>query len=109
MSDSEDPRGDGAALPPGDDRTTDRLADLLQFPTDFPIKIMGRRVDTFVAEIAMVVRRHAPDFDVATIEMRSSSKGNYLGLTATIRATSREQLDALYRELTAHPLVKIVL
>lgn len=105
MSDPDDRRGNGATTPPG----AERPVELLQFPTDFPIKIMGRRVDGFVAEIAGVVRRHAPDFDVATIEMRSSSKGNYLGLTATIRATSRDQLDALYRELTAHPLVKIVL
>jgi putative lipoic acid-binding regulatory protein len=84
-------------------------AELLQFPTDFPIKIMGARVDAFADEIAAVLRRHAPDFDVATLEMRSSRQGNYLGLTATIRATSREQLDALYRELSSHPLVKIVL
>lgn len=84
-------------------------AELLQFPSDFPIKIMGKRVDGFADEIAAVVRRHAPDFDATTVEMRSSSKGNYLGLTATIRATSRAQLDALYRELSTHPLVKVVL
>jgi uncharacterized protein len=83
--------------------------DPLSFPTDFPIKIMGRRVDTFADEVAAVVLRHAPDFDVSTIEMRASREGNYLGLTATIRATSREQLDALYRELSSHPLVKVVL
>jgi putative lipoic acid-binding regulatory protein len=85
------------------------LADLLQFPTDFPIKIMGRRVDGFADEITQVLRRHAPDFDAATLEMRPSRQGTYLGLTATLRATSREQLDALYRELCAHPLVKVVL
>jgi putative lipoic acid-binding regulatory protein len=84
-------------------------AELLQFPTDFPIKIMGRRVDGFADEIAAVLRRHAPEFDAATLEMRPSRQGTYLGLTATVRATSREQLDALYRELTAHPLVKVVL
>jgi uncharacterized protein len=94
-------RTDGATPGPG--------GDLLTFPTDFPIKIMGRRVDAFADEIAAVVLRHAPDFDVGTIEMRTSREGNYLGLTATIRATSREQLDALYRELTSHPLVKVVL
>jgi uncharacterized protein len=105
MTDPDDQSGEDAAAPPGDDRPVE----LLKFPTDFPIKIMGRRVDTFVAEISTVILRHAPDFDVTTIELRSSSKGNYLGLTATIRATSRDQLDALYRELTAHPLVKIVL
>jgi putative lipoic acid-binding regulatory protein len=82
---------------------------LLVFPMDFPIKIMGLRVDTFADEVTVVLRRHAPDFDPATLEMRPSRQGTYLGLTATIRAVSREQLDALYRELSAHPLVKVVL
>ena len=84
-------------------------AELLQFPTDFPIKVMGRAVDGFADTITAVLRRHAPDFDPATLEMRPSRQGTYLGLTATIRAVSRDQLDALYRELTAHPLVKVVL
>ncbi|MFM1990800.1 MAG: hypothetical protein RJA99_3757 [Pseudomonadota bacterium] len=97
------PPGDGP-LPAGS-----AASELLQFPTDFPIKIMGRRVDGFADEIVGVLRRHAPDFDAATLEMRPSRQGNYLGLTATIRANSREQLDGLYRELTAHPLVKVVL
>lgn len=82
---------------------------LLKFPTDFPIKIMGRRVDGFADEIVAVVRRHAPDFDAGTLEMRVSGQANYVSVTATIRATSREQLDALYLELTSHPLVKVVL
>jgi putative lipoic acid-binding regulatory protein len=83
--------------------------ELLQFPTEFPLKILGRREDGFADAIAAVVRRHAPDFDASTLEMRVSRQGTYLGLTATIHAVSREQLDALYRELTAHPLVKVVL
>jgi len=82
---------------------------LLEFPSDFPIKIMGARSDGFAQAIVEVVLRHAPDFDPATVEMRASSGGNYLSLTCTVRATSREQLDALYRELTSHPLVKVVL
>ena len=82
---------------------------LMRFPMDFPIKIMGVRADTFADEVAAVLRRHAPDFDPATLEMRPSRQGTYLGLTATIRAVERDQLDALYRELTAHPLVKVVL
>ena len=81
----------------------------LTFPTDFPIKVMGRRVDNFAQSIVAVVREHAPDFDPATLELRASKEGNYLSVTATIRATSREQLDNLYRALTAHPLVKVVL
>lgn len=81
----------------------------LVFPTDFPIKIMGRRVDHFARDIVAVVREHAPDFDASTLELRASREGNYLSVTATVRATSREQLDALYRALTSHPLVKVVL
>ena len=82
---------------------------LLEFPCDFPIKIMGARVDGFAQAVAEVVLGHAPEFDPASMEMRPSSKGNYLSLTCTIRATSKDQLDALYRALTAHPMVKVVL
>ena len=82
---------------------------LLEFPCDFPIKIMGARVDGFAQAVVGVVTRHAPDFDPASVEMRPSRKGNYLALTCTVRATSQAQLDALYRELSSHPLVKVVL
>jgi len=56
-----------------------------------------------------VVIKHAPEFDAATMAMRPSRAGNYLALTCTVRATSQAQLDALYRELSAHPMVKVVL
>ncbi|AKU10016.1 hypothetical protein AzCIB_0111 [Azoarcus sp. CIB] len=82
---------------------------LLEFPCDFPIKIMGARVDEFAQVVVDVVRKHAPDFDPATVQMRPSSKGNYISLTCTVRAVSKAQLDALYRELSGHPLVKVVL
>jgi len=82
---------------------------LIEFPCDFPIKIMGKRVDGYAQAVLEIVQRHAPDFDGATVEMRPSKQGSYLGLTCTVRATSRAQLDALYRELSAHPLVKVVL
>ena len=82
---------------------------LLQFPCDFPIKIMGQRQDGFAQAVLEVVLRHAPDFDAAAMEMRPSAKGNYISLTCTIHAVSRAQLDALYGELSAHPLVKVVL
>ena len=82
---------------------------LIEYPTDFPIKIMGRRQPRLVQTIVEIVKRHAPDFDDTTVEMRPSKKNNYLGVTCTIRATSREQLDALYRELTSHPMVAMVL
>lgn len=82
---------------------------LFQFPCDFPIKAMGLRQDGFAQAMLEVVLRHAPDFDAAAMEMRPSAKGNYISLTCTIRAVSRAQLDALYAELSAHPLVKVVL
>jgi len=82
---------------------------LLQFPCDFPIKVMGQRQDGFAQAVLEVVLRHAPDFDAAAMEMRPSAKGNYISFTCTIRAVSRAQLDALYGELSAHPLVKVVL
>jgi len=81
----------------------------LEFPCAFPIKIMGRRQDGFAQLIADIVVRHAPDFDPATLEMRTSSAGNYPSLTATVNATSREQLDDLYRDLVAQPMVAMVL
>ena len=84
-------------------------ASALEFPTTFPIKIMGKRADGFAQQMVEVVLRHAPDFDAASLEMRTSREGNYLSVTATINATSREQLDDLYRELSAHPMVSIVL
>jgi len=82
---------------------------LLEFPCEFPIKIMGASQDGFAQEMLAVVLRHAPDFDASSMAMRASSKGAYLGLTCTLRATSKAQLDALYRELSAHPMVKVVL
>jgi putative lipoic acid-binding regulatory protein len=81
----------------------------LKFPTSFPIKVMGRTQDGFAQAVVAVVQKHAPDFDAATLEMRASSAGNYLSVTATIVATSRDQLDALYRDLSSHPMVSLVL
>jgi putative lipoic acid-binding regulatory protein len=82
---------------------------LLEFPCDFPLKIMGATDAGFAQAIVLVVLKHAPDFDPASVEMRPSKAGNYLSLTCTVRATSQAQLDALYLELTAHPMVKVVL
>jgi putative lipoic acid-binding regulatory protein len=82
---------------------------LLEFPCAFPLKIMGRTTDGFAQAVLDVVLRHAPDFDSASMEMRPSRQANYLSLTCTVNATSREQLDALYRELSAHPQVVMVL
>ena len=82
---------------------------LLECPCDFPLKIMGASDAALAQTVREIVRRHAPDFDGASMEMRASSTGKYLSLTCTIQAQSKRQLDALYRELSAHPLVKIVL
>jgi uncharacterized protein len=82
---------------------------LLTFPCRFPIKIMGRTQQGFAQAIVGVVQKHAPDFDPRTLEMRASKAGNYLSLTCTINASSREQLDDLYRELSSHPMVTMVL
>jgi putative lipoic acid-binding regulatory protein len=82
---------------------------LLTFPTPFPVKVMGRRQEGYAQAILGVVMHHAPDFDPATMEMRPSRAGNYLSLTVTITARSREQLDALYRDLSSHPMVTMVL
>ena len=82
---------------------------LIDFPCDFPLEIMGARADDFAQAIASVVLKHAPEFDVATMTMRPSRAGNYLALTCTVRATSQAQLDALYLELSAHSMVKVVL
>ena len=82
---------------------------LLEFPCAFPMKIVGRTEDGFAQAILEIVLRHVPDFDSASMEMRASRAGRYLSLTCTVNATSREQLDALYRELSSHPMVTMVL
>ena len=82
---------------------------LIEYPCDFPIKVMGARVDGFVEAMCQVALQFDPDFNPATLEMRPSKAGNYLSVTLTIRATSREQLDNLYRALTGHPMVKVAL
>ena len=72
---------------------------LLEFPCDFPLKIVGETHPDFVATIVEVVTRHAPEFEAATITQKASSGGKYVSLTCTVKATSQEQLDGLYREL----------
>ena len=82
---------------------------LLAFPCDFPIKVMGRKQPGFAQAVTEIVVKHAPDFDMASVQMRPSRKGRYLSVTCIVRATSREQLDALYQELCDHPAVVMVL
>lgn len=82
---------------------------LIDFPSDFPIKVVGVMSDGFAQAIADLILEHDPEFHTGKMDMRPSSKGNYLSLTVTIKATSREQLDNIYRALTSHDLVKFVL
>jgi putative lipoic acid-binding regulatory protein len=89
--------------------TAGTIDSAIQYPCDFPIKVMGRREGGFAQAILEIVLRHAPDFAPATMEMRPSRQGTYLSLTCTVRATSREQLDQLYRDLCDHPTVVMVL
>jgi putative lipoic acid-binding regulatory protein len=82
---------------------------LFEFPCDFPIKVMGRTHPEFADTMVQVIRQFDDGFDLARIELRPSSGGNYTGLTCTVRATSRAHLDDIYRALTAHPMVKVVM
>ena len=96
-------------LDPVDPANGEPPASLIVYPSDFPITIMGPTNEHFAHTIVGVVKQFDPDFDPATLEIRPSSKGNYLALTATVRATSRQQLDDLYRALSSHAMVKVVL
>ena len=82
---------------------------LIEYPSDFPIKIMGLAHAEFATTMLALVIKHDPTFHEGKMEVRPSSKGTYLSLTVTVLATSREQLDNLYRELSSHPMVKVVL
>lgn len=98
--------GPFAAQPGGADPRRDSL---IEYPSRFPIKVMGAHQDGFVHAVTQIARQFDPDFDAATVELRPSAKGNYLGVTITVTATSRQQLDDLYRALSSHPMVKVVL
>lgn len=82
---------------------------LITYPCAFPIKVMGLKVDGFVHALTSIAIQFDPTFDASMIELRESKGGNYLGVTLTITATSREQLDEVYRTLSTHPMVKVVL
>jgi putative lipoic acid-binding regulatory protein len=86
-----------------------RADSLIEYPSLFPIKVMGAKVDGFVHAVTFIAEQFDPTFDASTIELRESKGGSYLGVTICVTATSREQLDELYRTLTSHPMVKVVL
>ena len=82
---------------------------LIEYPCDFPIKVLGRTQAGFAQTVLDIVRAYAPDFDGSSMEMKTSKQGKYLSVTCVIRATSRQQLDDLYRALCDHPMVVMVL
>ena len=89
--------------------TDPRKESLIEYPSQFPIKVMGTKVDGLVHAVTSIAQQFDPNFDASTVELRESKGGNYLGITITVTATSREQLDELYRTLSTHPMVKMVL
>ena len=82
---------------------------LIEFPCDFPIKVMGETRDDFAVSMVEIIRALVPEFDSSKVDMRASSGGRYISLTCTVYVTSKQQLDDIYRALTAHPEVKFVL
>ena len=96
-----------SALPHSD--SDPRKDTLIEYPSIFPIKVMGAAHYGFVQAMVQIALQFDPGFDASTVELRPSKGGNYLGVTLSVTATSREQLDDLYRALTSHPMVKIVL
>ncbi len=97
------------STPPAAATPVDRRDSLIEYPSRFPIKVMGANAEGFVHAMTTIAHQFDPTFDAATVELRDSKAGNYLGVTLTITATSREQLDELYRTLSTHPMVKVVL
>ena len=104
---------DGGVKPPNQPKTAveadSRKESLIEYPSLFPIKVMGIKTDGYVQAVTHIARQFDPAFDASTIELRESKGGKYLGVTITVTATSREQLDELYRTLSTHPMVKVVL
>ncbi len=100
---------DPGGAPPDTPPAAPPQKSLIEYPCAFPIKVMGAQVEGFEAAVVALARQFDPGFDATTVERRPSRAGNYLGLTITITATSREQLDELYRTLSTHPMVKVVL
>ncbi len=88
---------------------TEPEAPKIEFPCDYPIKVLGRSSEVYQTVILEVFERHAPGFDRQTIEVRDSRKGTFTSLTITITATGKEQLDALHRDLMATGHVQMVI
>lgn len=82
---------------------------LMQFPCDFPLKIIGKNSKVFLLEIEGIVRNHFPIKNEVSIQHNLSHHGHYQAITATVRVHDQATLDALYHELTKHPDIKMVL
>ncbi len=90
--------------------TVDQPDSLIEYPCDFPIKVMGESGTALVEAVIYIAKQFDPTFsEVRSLTSRVSAQGRYQGLTLTIRVTSREQLDEIYRTLSSHPLVKVTL
>jgi putative lipoic acid-binding regulatory protein len=82
---------------------------LIEFPSDFPIKVFGLAHEGFTQAVIEVISAYDPEFKASSIETRNSKTARYVSLTCTVRATSREQLDAIYQALCDHPMVAMAL
>lgn len=82
---------------------------MMQFPIDMPIKVIGISSVSFEQEIIAIAQQHDPTLSEAAIKRKESKDGHYVSLTLTVTATTQEKLDALYRALTQHPNIKMVL
>ncbi len=94
---------DPAAVPDPDARS------LITYPSAFAIKVMGEQVPGYVEAVKAIAAQFDPQFDPGSVQLRPSKGGRYLGVTVTVTATSRAQLDGLYRALSGHAMVKVVL
>ena len=82
---------------------------LIEYPCNFPIKIMGKSQEGFIDTVVAIVKLHSPDFDDTSVEVKTSKAGSYLSVTCTVWATSRVQLDAIYQALCDNAMVSVVL
>jgi putative lipoic acid-binding regulatory protein len=95
--------------PNGPDPAFERLGKLLEFPLDYPIRVLGLSTPGFPQAVGAIIEARAPGFDASTLSLKTSSRGKWVSASATVRIESREQLESLYLELSASPLVRAVL
>jgi hypothetical protein len=81
----------------------------IEFPCDYPVKVMGRSVPEFESVVIEVMQRHDPELSMERISVRASREGTFVSLTVFITATGKDQLEALYRDLMSTGLVQMVI